>query len=639
LIIACSTSRVQTNPEIEQSPQSSADIEMITILGTNDIHGTITPLELKSREARGVDSIKYKAGGVAYLASYVKKLRKELGNRLLWLDAGDEFQGSIESNSNYGAAMVKFFNTVGLDAAAVGNHEFDFAAGADADQSDRLANLKDRMRQAHYPYLAANIYDRKTEHLADFPNTAPSKLFDVGRVKVGVIGLSTRTTPTTTRPENVQTLSFGNLKVATLREAKKLRNEGAEIIVITAHVGQFCDLLHSPPGHILRRPSLAQGACDPNDEMSELLRSLPPGTVDAVVSGHSHTVVHHYIAGVPVIQGGAYGRYFNLIHLAYNLKEHHLVKDLTAIEGPVPVCPKIFKNQGDCNGDRPAPSIGRGPLVRPTFRRETIRADHDAQAAIQPAIDAAKKIRETVYGKAIRPLEHIRNGESPLGDLIADSVRKAANSDFAFVNSGGIRAPIEQGTITYGNIFRTLPFDNAVVVLNVTGKQLKYMIRIAESGSRGFHPISGLKARLIAPAYDAPADDLNHNGKIEPWEINRLLELETSDGTSIDDHKTYTVATIDFLVSGGDDYGWIMNQIPQSKRHTLGLLLRDVTANYIRQVNAEQGGINSPEHPLLDPAKPRLVFEKPKAKSKRRRRRHHPRRHSSKRRHRQATTT
>jgi 5'-nucleotidase len=624
----CSTTSSTSghSSEIEHSPTSSADVETITIMGTNDIHGAIAPMELKSRETQGVAPIHYEAGGAAYLASYVKRLRSELGDRLLWLDGGDEFQGTIESNLNHGQAMVKFFNAAGLNAAAIGNHEFDFGAEpANASNTDRLSALKNRMKEANYPYLASNIFDRANGQLESFPNTYPSKLFQAGRIKVGVLGLSTVDTPTTTRPENVQSLEFGDLKDATLREAKKLRQQGANIVLIAAHAGLFCDLTHSPPGHILRRPNDPQGECERNQEIVRLLRSLPSGTVDGVVSGHTHSVVHHYIAGVPVIQGGSNGRYFNLIHLAYDLKNQKLLTDQTSIEGPIPVCPMVFKNQGDCNGDRPAPYIGRGNLVHPTFRRHEIQADSNVQSVIQPAMDTAKKIKDEVYGKAAQPIEHFREKESPLGDLVADAARISTQADFALVNSGGIRAPIEQGNITYGNIFRVLPFENSLVVLSVSGKQLKQILRIAESGSRGFHPVSGLKLKLISPEADAPADDLDGDQKISPWEINRVLDIQTTDGKSIDDRKQYRLATIDFLVSGGDDYGWIMRQIPPNHRKNTGLLIREVTSEHIRKLTAETGGINSVEHPLIDPSSPRMVFEKPKVSKSKKGKKHRSR--------------
>ncbi|NDD92722.1 hypothetical protein EBZ37_11610, partial [bacterium] len=102
------------------------DIETIAILGTNDIHGNLAPLELKTREPEGTSPLPYTAAGVSALASYIGITRQEFDSAFLWLDAGDEFQGTIESNLAQGAPIVDFFNQNLLHAAAIGNHEFDY---------------------------------------------------------------------------------------------------------------------------------------------------------------------------------------------------------------------------------------------------------------------------------------------------------------------------------------------------------------------------------------------------------------------------------------------------------------------------------------------------------------------------------
>ncbi len=219
------------SPDLEsngQAPQGH-DIETIAILGTNDLHGVIAPQTLKTRELDGVIPIEYQAGGISYLASYVKILRSEFGRNLIWLDAGDEFQGSIESNQEQGRPLVTFFNQTGLHAAAIGNHEFDF--GLDA--------LKERMLEAQYPYLGANILSKNSNRLAnkELPHLKSHALIDAGRIKVGVIGLSTIETPQTTRSVYVQDLDFGDAKEATLREAAEVRKAGADIVIAVAHVG------------------------------------------------------------------------------------------------------------------------------------------------------------------------------------------------------------------------------------------------------------------------------------------------------------------------------------------------------------------------------------------------------------------
>ena len=257
------------------------------------------PIPSRTRETEGTPSISYDAGGVAYLASQIGILRSEWGTRLLWLDAGDEFQGTIESNSQQGAPMVEFFNLEGLDAAAIGNHEFDFGPepGTQGPGADPLGTLKLRLKEAKYPYLAANISDASSGKLAELPNVFPSRMLRAGNLNVGVIGLSTTETPKTTRATNVQGLRFTSLQDAVLREAASLRSAGAAIVVIDAHVGLKCEPGASPTGHSMRKSADPQGDCGSQDEMVKLLKDLPPGTVDAVVAGHSHQIVHHWIAG------------------------------------------------------------------------------------------------------------------------------------------------------------------------------------------------------------------------------------------------------------------------------------------------------------------------------------------------------
>ncbi len=601
--------------------------ETIAIVGTNDIHGTLAPLQLRTREPEGTPSIDYQAGGVAYLASYINILRDKTGPRLLWLDGGDEFQGSIESNTEKGAPMVQFFNAAGLSGAAIGNHEFDFGPENDPPKegsNDLLGALRARLKEAKYPYLAANIVDRATGEHAPFDNAKTRTLYTVGGLKVGVFGLSTLDTPTTTRSTNIKSLSFEDLKTATLREAEALRKDGAQIVVLTSHVGLKCEKGKAPSGNTLRKSSDLQGECGDGDEMVRLLRSIPTGTIDAVVAGHSHQIVHHWVANTPVIQGGANGRYFNVIYLTYDWNQKKLLSDRTRIEGPVPVCPLVFQNQNDCNGDRPAPSNGRGPLVQAKYKGEKIEADSAIQKLLEPvyARSAAKKAEPVAV--AARSIDHDRSKESHLGILFADSLREAAKSDVAIMNAGGIRASIEQGPITYGTVFRAMPFDNAVSKLTLTGKELKLMLRIAESGSRGFFPVSGLKLKVIDPAYDAPSSDLDGDKKTSVWEINRLVEAKLADGKPIQDDANYTVATIDFLVTGGDDMGWFMKQIPDSRKElNVGIFARDALVAHLKGLALKNGGpINSVEHPVYDAQNPRFTFVKSEKGKPGKKRRH-----------------
>ncbi len=612
---------LDVDPNIDRPTREifGKDVETIAIFGTNDIHGNLAPLELKSREADGVTPQNYQAGGVATLASYVNIVRQEFGAAFLWLDAGDEFQGSIESNLAQGAPMVDFFNTSRLNAAAVGNHEFDYGpdSSATGESTDRLGALKSRIRQAKYPYLSANIFDKSSQQFAShlLPGLNDRALLQIGRVKVGVVGLSTTETPRTTSAVNIRSLEFKELRDITLNQATKLRQEGADVVVLVAHVGLKCERGRASPAHHIRKPADPIGECGKKDEMVQLLKALPTGTIDAVVAGHSHQVVHHWIEGVPVVQGGAYGRYFNIIYLSFDLKAHKVLPQLTRIEGPVPVCTQVFKNQHDCNGDRNAPKSGRGALVAANFHGKPIGVDPIIQKQLEPVIARSAEKKKEFIAEAARPIDHDRFHESPLGNFVADALRKAVNADTALMNSGGIRSNLEQGAITYGDIFRVLPFDNTVVKLTVTGKELKILFRVAESGSKGFPPISGLRVNLLHAEANAPSTDLNGDGKLEAWEANRLLEITMQDGTPIDDQKNYTVATLDFLRTGGDDLGYPMSIIPDSRVDTSAILVRDAAIHHLKDLS-KLGPIHSVAASLIDPLHPRMRFEKPQAPAK-----------------------
>jgi 5'-nucleotidase len=252
------------------------------------------------------------------------------------------------------------------------------------------------------------------------------------------------------------------------------------------------------------------------------------------------------------------------------------------------------------------------------FHGEKVREDSETRNYLEPLFKNIEPQKKRVVGQAVRPVRHTRTRESEMGNLISDAIRAKVHADFALVNAGGIRSEFESGPITYESLFRAFPFDNAVAVLKVSGQELKKIVRLAENGSRGFFPVSGLKLRLVDLAFEAPAQDLNQNKRIEPWEVDRLISVQQESGKPILDEKTYTLALPDFLVTGGDDMGWAMSQIrPKQVQLDAGGLMRDALEQYL----AQAGPINSAEHPLVDPKHPRMKIEQPKKGKRSRRRR------------------
>ena len=603
-----------TPEESALATKQNQDPDTLVILAINDFHGSLAPAKKKLAESENASNPSYTVGGGTIFASHVKLLKKEFGDRLLVVDAGDEWQGSLDSNLTEGASVVSFFNQIGVAVAAVGNHEFDFGPVGLAEQPEGDLNgaFKARLKDAKYPYISANMVDRATGKFPKIENLFKSVIKEVAGIKVGIIGLTTIETPFTTRPDFIRGYGFGDIKGlrdVTVQEAKNLRKRGAEIVLIAGHIPVLCDghgKAAKKPDDAMQvwTPSTHQTACNRSDEAAKLLSMLPAGTIDGAITGHSHTIVHHWINHIPTVQAGAYGIYYNLLFLKFDRKAKKVVPAETVIQGPVPICEKVFENQQNCNGKEPVPPEGRGRLVTPIFRNHEIYPDPEALALLEQTFKTTDEAKKKVLGEAVRAVPHGRFEESAMGNLVADAIREAAHTDFAFTNPGGLRAPFERGPITYEAVFKTLPFDNTVAVIKLSGRELKNILRTADAKSHGFFPTSGLKVTLLKAQADGASKDLDRDGKISNWEIDRLVSVQDEAGNPIENSKMYTLATNDFLIRGGDGLGWAMKQIPES-RITIDAAgpMRDVVARYLEIA----GPINSIQNPLVKPDHPRVL--------------------------------
>src|SRR5215510_1840375 len=156
----------------------------ISVVGTNDLHGGIAARDGK--------------GGLALFAGYlanVRKARAADGGAVLLVDAGDMFQGSLESNLAEGAPVVEAYNALGYDAVAVGNHDFDYGPAGPASvprspADDPFGALKARAAEARYPFLAANVLDAATGRPVSWPNVRPTAMVEKAGVKIGIVGVA-----------------------------------------------------------------------------------------------------------------------------------------------------------------------------------------------------------------------------------------------------------------------------------------------------------------------------------------------------------------------------------------------------------------------------------------------------------------
>ncbi|HXI12602.1 MAG TPA: bifunctional UDP-sugar hydrolase/5'-nucleotidase [Thermoanaerobaculia bacterium] len=595
LTLSCASSRGRSD---------SSEVHHLVVVATNDFHGSLAPSVLRTVEREGVSGTEYEVGGAATLAGYINALRSQYGSSLIWLDGGDQFQGPLESNLEEGASVVRFFNAAGLNAAAVGNHEFDYGAvGPGLVGADTKGAFRARMKEAAYPYLASNIEPR--EKGADpLPEMRRSVMLTAGPIRVGVVGATTVESAETAHPALVKDLLFPDPAEPVIAEAAKLRSEGADVVVLVAHIGGTCTTSTGPSRLIA--PGDPDSHCADRDEMDVLLSRLPRGTVDAVVSGHSHHIIHHWMHGVPVAQSGRWGRHITLLHLYYDSRTRRVLPERTRIEGPIPICREYFSKLGNCDGSQPAPAGGRGALVPASIHGRTIVPDERVVALLAPVFARVAAQKARVVATAARPLLHDPpEGETDLGNLVTDSMRQKAGTDFAIVNFFGIRSAIDAGPITFGEVHLALPFDNYITVVRVTGAELKTIMRFAESGFRGYFPLSGLRARLTDRATKVAPTDMNRDGKIEAWEIDRLIELTTSDGQPILDDKFYTLALPDYVAQGGDFMAWPMSLVPIERVQNSTVLLRDAVTEALTRMKT----VNSAEEPLFLPGKPRLIFE------------------------------
>ena len=243
-------------------PVSRVDSMLLRVLALADLHGQ---LEARVWDWSGGRAV----GGSAALKPWLDSLAKACRCTSVRLDAGDEMQGTPVSNLSYGRGTIAAMNALGIDAAAIGNHEFDWS----------IDTLLARMQDAHYKFLSANITDSvgSARPAWALPWTVVTK----NGVKIAVIGLTTVTTPTTTAPRNVRGLAFGNGAEAIRRYLPAAR-AAADFVIVTAHEGS--------------------GA------IFDVARGLDSASVDLIVAGHTHQRIDTTVNGIPIVEAGSSGR-------------------------------------------------------------------------------------------------------------------------------------------------------------------------------------------------------------------------------------------------------------------------------------------------------------------------------------------
>lgn len=454
------------------------DLRTIAIYHTSDVHGG-----LSARPARWYEpDPTRRIGGYAVLSSLIARESRPW----VLLDSGDIFQGSPEGNLTLGVASVRVMNALGYTAMVIGNHEYDYGE----------ANLRRLVGLAQFGVLGANI--TTTGDGAHVEYAIPTRIVEVGGVRVGLIGIATRHTKTSTLPANVAHLTFLD-EVETARlHADRLRAEGADAIVVLCHCGLA--------------PSVARRRVAPadlrltEDDTRYLgdLRVARGAPVDLVLGGHLHTGLGPWRdpeSGVVIVQSYQKLEAVTRLELVVDVDRGEVV----SIDGALV--------------DLWADEYGEDPRIVALLEEVT--------AEMGAALDER-------LGEAADDLLRAPGGlDSAMGNWMTDLMRAATGSDVAIQNTFGIREDLRAGPVRMRDVYEVMPFDNTLVTLRLSGARLEKLVRDNLRGRRSMIQVSGMRIR-----YHLEGETVGE------------VQLEVG-GERVTGERIYTVVTNNYLAGGG----------------------------------------------------------------------------------------
>lgn len=447
-------------------------------------------------------------GGTLALASLIERLRAENPEGTVLLDGGDCFQGTMISNLQSGRPVVEQMNALDYAAGAIGNHEFDW--GVDT--------LIARVQEMQFSALGANMLEKTSGRLPWWVR-ADTTVLRRG-VQVGIFGLCYRNTPSVTLAANVEPYVFDGDSAAAAAAVPRLRSGGAEVVVGVGHVSAESGGGRSARGGDLVR--LARGVQG----------------VDAWFGGHSHNFIDDEVDGIPILIPAALGRAVAVCDLVIDpvadrvIERHHRLETAWVDENP---------------------------------------ADSAWIARVERWNANVAPIADTPIG-ATRQALHRSGPEATIGNFITDAMRAATGVDVALQNSGGMRAELDSGVVTRGEIYAIMPFDNTIVIGELTGAELKAALDEAMVRGR-VTQVSGIRY-----AYDP-----------ERPELDRIVQVTDPDGEPLDPARRYRVAFNNFMATGGDDY----ETLGRAKNLTdTNLPIRDAMEAYVREQSKNGGALD-----------------------------------------------
>ncbi|HEY0727104.1 MAG TPA: bifunctional UDP-sugar hydrolase/5'-nucleotidase [Pyrinomonadaceae bacterium] len=482
------------------------DRVQITILGTTDLHGNINPIDYYTNKPDN--------RGLAKVATLIKRIRKEHPNVLL-VDSGDTIQGSpLESfhgrkNNRPPDPMMLVMNSLNYDAMAVGNHEYNFG----------LKVLEKARAEANFPWLSANTYDIAKQQ----PHYKPYIVKEVAGVRVGILGLTTPGVPNWDNPPNYAGLEFHNPVTEARKWVPILRDKDkADIVVIAMHMGV---------GEDLSTGEARPGQVEHENEAVTIAKEVPG--VDVIFMGHTHRDVPSlYINGVLLTQANHWGR-----HLAR--ADVYLQK---TGNGGWRVYAKSARTLPANDAVEPDPEVTK--LAEP-YDRET------------------QGWLAKIIGQSAEELtaKEARFRDTAILDLIQKVQLEAGKADVSMVASFNSEARIAKGPVSVRDIAGLYVYENTLVVLEVTGQQLKDALEHSAKYFKTYvpgKPASDLVDEKI-PAYNFDiAEGVTYDLDISKPAGQRIQNLRFR-GQPLSPTRKLRLATNNYRVNGGGGYTMYKN--------------------------------------------------------------------------------
>lgn len=466
------------NPKNVKPPAADSRFKQVQLLGINDLHGQLNV----TRKVNGKP-----AGRVDYLAAYLKQREAENKNTLLVHDGDMVGASPPVSALLQDEPTIEILNKLGFDIGTVGNHEFDegvtelqrLIKGGTHPKTGNFAG-------SNFPWVVANVINEKTGKTI----LPPYQVIKVNGMPIGFIGVVTTETPTLVVPSGVAGLKFTDEVEAINQNVAELKKQGVKSIVVLAH----------NPG------TSGPNGENPTGQLVDIANRVDD-EVDIIFGGHNHAHMNATIDNKLVVQSYSYGTAFSDVDIEIDPKTKDIVSK-------------------------------RAEIV--TTFQEGIMPDLEIKQMIEGYEAKVAPIVNRVVGSTSTELtaKQNENGESVLGDFIADAQRKALNTDFAFMNPGGIRADIDPGDITWGEVYTVQPFNNDLIKMTMSGQQVRDLLNQQWGAKTNMLQISGL----------------NYT-----WDPNkpagqRVMSIKLPDGTELDPNKSYSVTANNFLSGGGDGF-------------------------------------------------------------------------------------